>query len=78
VEILENLSFSTQALLSVRQSRNKSHPVTYHEGAERAWKYNYTFFKISVLDGRAGYRQAAAALLTEITLYSFYGRLGGP
>ena len=24
-----------------------------------------------------GYRQAPAALLTEINLYSFYGRLGG-
>jgi len=35
VEILDKLSFSTQAVFSVKQSRDKSHSVTCHEGAER-------------------------------------------
>jgi hypothetical protein len=35
VEILETLSFSTQAVFSVKQSKDESHPVTYDGGAER-------------------------------------------
>jgi hypothetical protein len=35
MEILDNPNFSTQALLILKQSRDKSHPVTCHEGAER-------------------------------------------
>jgi hypothetical protein len=35
MEILDNPTFSMEAVFDVKQSRDKSHPATCHEGAER-------------------------------------------